>query len=149
MTNETNKKVLLGIGVSLLLVGSYFAYRYFATKPKKNDGSTPPEQQPSIASTLGSLFTSLREKKADNTYVEQKNAIANDMFYGGLSEQELKRANELTNLDANNDCLLDGTESKEYTDQRTGKKYKGLPTQKCMSEALSKGMDVRTYIAQR
>jgi hypothetical protein len=152
MTATTNKKVILTIGVGLLALGTIYVIRFFATRPKKNDGT--PEDEVTIGSALDSLYNDIfgTKKTTPNVatnYTEQKNAIANDMLYGGLSEQEVKRANELTNLDANNDCLLDGTENREYTDTRTGKKYKGLPTQKCTGEALTKGMDVRTYIAQR
>lgn len=157
MTTSTNKKVVLTIGVGLLALGTIYVIRYFATRPKKSDGTN--EDEVTIGSALGSLYNDLFSKKpvevtvgkstTATNYTEQKNAIANDMLYGGLSQQELKRANELTNLDANNDCLLDGTESKEYTETKSGKKYKGLPTQKCVGEALDKGMDVRTYISQR
>lgn len=153
MTISTNKKIVLTIGVSLLAVGVIYVIRYYATRPRKADGT--PEGEVTIESALTSLYNDLfADKKSGPAVVatnitEQKNAIANDMLYGGLSDQEIKKANEMTNLDDNNDCLLDGTENREYTDTKTGKKYKGLPTQKCIGEALSKGMDVRTYIAQR
>jgi len=157
MTTSTNKKIVLALGVTLLAAGAIYVIRYFVTKPKKSDGTkgdgTKGEAQASVSSALGSLYDDLFGAKKPSSvatnYTEQKNAIANDMLYGGLSEQEIKRANQLTNLDANNDCLLDGTENREYTDTKSGKKYKGLPTQKCIGEALEKGMDVRTYIAQR
>ena len=152
MTVSTNKKIVLAIGVGLLAAGTIYVIRYFATRPKKSDGT--PEQDVTITDALKNLYNDLfADKKSDSVVAtnitEQKNAIANDMLYGGLSEAEMKRANELTNLDANNDCLLDGTENRDYTDKRTGKTYKGLPTQKCISDALAQGMDVRTYIAQR
>ena len=157
MTISTNKKIVLTIGVSLLAVGAIYVIRYFATRPKKADGT--PEDEVTVQSALTSLYNDLFTKKpvevtatksnVATNYTDQKNAIANDMLYGGLSDQEIRKANEMTNLDNNDDCLLDGTENREYTDTKTGKKYKGLPTQKCIGEALTKGMDVRTYIAQR
>jgi len=159
MTTSTNKKIVLTLGIGLLAAGTIYVIRYFATRQKKGSG-TQGEGEVTIGSALGSLYddifgtkkpvevTATKSNTATN-YTEQKNAIANDMLYGGLSQQELKRANELTNLDANNDCFLDGTENTEYIDKVSGRKYKGLPTQKCMKEALDKNMDVRTYIAQR
>ena len=153
MTTSTNRKVVLTLGIGLLAAGAIYVIRYFATRPKKTDGSA--DEEVTIQGALTNLYNDLfADKKSGPAVVatnitEQKNAIANDMLYGGLSEQEMRRANELTNLDANNDCLLDGTENREYTDTKTGVKYKGLPTQKCIGEALGKGMDVRTYIAQR
>ena len=153
MTTSTNRKVVLTLGIGLLAAGAIYVIRYFATRPKKTDGST--DEEVTIQGALTSLYNDLfADKKSGPAVVatnitEQKNAIANDMLYGGLSEQELRKANEMTNLDANDDCLLDGTEKQDYVSKTTGKTYKGIPTQKCMGEALSKGMDVRTYIAQR
>jgi len=158
MTTSTNRKVVLTLGIGLLAAGAIYVIRYFATRPKKTDGSTDEEVtiQGALTSLYNDLFgdkkpvevTATKSNVATN-YTDQKNAIANDMLYGGLSEQEVRRANELTNLDANNDCLLDGTEKQDYVSKTTGKTNKGIPTQKCISEALEKGMDVRTYIAQR
>ena len=159
MTTSTNKKIVLTLGIGLLAAGTIYVIRYFATRQKKGSG-TQGEGEVTIGSALGSLYNDIFGAKkpvevtetkstAATNYTEQKNAIANDMLYGGLSQQELKRANELTNLDANNDCFLDGTENTEYIDKISGRKYKGLPTQNCMKAALDKNMDVRTYIAQR
>jgi len=153
MTTSTNRKIVLTLGIGLLAAGAIYVIRYFATRPKKADGST--DEEVTIQGALTSLYNDLFADKDSGPAVvatnitEQKNAIANDMLYGGLSEQELRKANEMTNLDANNDCLLDGTEKQDYISKTTGKTYKGIPTQKCIGEALTKGMDVRTYIAQR
>jgi hypothetical protein len=153
MTTSTNRKIVLTLGIGLLAAGAIYVIRYFATRPKKADGST--DEEVTIQGALTSLYNDLFADKDSGPAVvatnitEQKNAIANDMLYGGLSEQELRKANEMTNLDANNDCLLDGTEKQDYVSKTTGKTYKGIPTQKCIGEALTKGMDVRTYIAQR